>query len=87
MKQLLLTFLASLLIGGLDAQTITVTYDANLGAGGLGSGAAAKVYWHSGGGTLGPWEYVIGNWGLDDGIGEMTETSDDIWEITVDAPA
>ncbi len=87
MKNLYLYLMMILLSATAAAQTITVTYDANLGEGTLGDGAATEVYWHSGGGTVAPWEFVIGNWGLDDGIGEMTETTEDVWEITVDAPA
>jgi hypothetical protein len=68
----------------LSAQSITVTYNANLGEGTMGAGAAAEAYWHAGAGELGPWEATIGNWGMDDGIGQMTESAEDIWEITVD---
>ncbi|MEO0330223.1 MAG: alpha-amylase family glycosyl hydrolase, partial [Bacteroidota bacterium] len=53
---------------------------------------AEKVYMHSGvvltdtdapGG--GDWQNIVGNWGQDDGIGEMTPVpgSDDLWEITL----
>ena len=34
-----------------------------------------------------PWENTIGNWGMDDGVGEMTETADDIWEIQTYDPS
>jgi hypothetical protein len=85
MKKSVLLAFALLAIGALSAQTIIITYNANLGEGTLGAGAASEVYWHSGAGELGPWETVIGNWGIDDGVGLMTEISDDIWEITVDA--
>lgn len=44
-----------------------------------------KVYMHAGvtiqGGSS--WDYVIGNWGADDGIGLMTELSDDLWSVTI----
>jgi len=30
------------------------------------------------------WEHVVGNWGEDDGVGEMTETSPGVWEISID---
>lgn len=83
MKRKLLTTLSLVLIlGGTGfSQLVNISYNANLGGGALGAGAANKVYIHSGGGVSGPWEAVVGNWGMDDGIGLMTETSDDIWEI------
>lgn len=44
-----------------------------------------KIYMHSGIGTdANPWGYsVIGNWGQDDGIGEMTDNGDDTWSIEI----
>ncbi|MFT6321026.1 MAG: hypothetical protein ACJAT4_001955, partial [Granulosicoccus sp.] len=48
---------------------------------------ASKVYLHHGVITDGPtstsWQYVIGNWGADDGIGEMTPVAGetDKWQI------
>ena len=30
------------------------------------------------------WEHVVGDWGLDNGHGLMTKTSDSIWEIDID---
>lgn len=43
-----------------------------------------KVYMHAGvtlqGGSA--WDYVVGNWGQDDGIGLMTKVSDNLWKIT-----
>ncbi|MEQ8581644.1 MAG: alpha-amylase family glycosyl hydrolase [Marinoscillum sp.] len=64
---------------------ITVTFDANQGNGELVG--AAKVYLHSGvvldapDGTA--WNNAIGNWGMDDGVGQMTkvEGTSDKWEI------
>jgi 1,4-alpha-glucan branching enzyme len=50
---------------------------------------AAKVYMHAGVVTESPegtaWEHVQGNWGADDGLGEMTHVSgeEDLWEITL----
>lgn len=85
MRRKLLTTLSLFLIlaGAGFAQLVNVQYNANMGVGTLGAGAANKVYWHAGGGVAGPWEAVVGNWGMDDGIGEMTEVDDDIWEIEV----
>ncbi len=65
---------------------INITYDATKGTTGLVG--SEKVYLHSGAGTSGPgsaWEVVIGNWGQDDGVGEMYEIADDLWQITVNA--
>jgi hypothetical protein len=85
MKKVLLSAIALTFAGALSAQNFVVTYNANLGTSTLGAGAASEVYWHAGAGELGPWEAVVGNWGMDDGIGAMTESTDDIWEITFDA--
>ncbi len=44
----------------------------------------SKVYMHAGvGEDANPWEHVVGNWGIDDGIGEMTDNGDDTWSITL----
>ncbi|MDC1324584.1 alpha-amylase, partial [Flavobacteriaceae bacterium] len=45
----------------------------------------SKVYMHSGiGDDTDPWGYnVVGNWGMDDGVGEMTNTSGSLWSITL----
>lgn len=42
-----------------------------------------KVYMHSGAQLLGgsAWDYTVGNWGDDDGVGEMTMVSPDLWMI------
>jgi len=70
---------------------IRVIYDASLGDSQLEG--AAKVYMHSGVITDGPagtsWQYVVGNWGADDGIGEMTPVAGetDVWEITLSPSA
>ncbi|PNW26987.1 alpha-amylase family glycosyl hydrolase [Formosa algae] len=44
-----------------------------------------KVYMHSGiGDDSNPWGYnVIGNWGTDDGVGEMTNNNNGTWSITI----
>lgn len=55
-------------------EQVMVTFDANLGNAELAG--ASKVYMHHGIVTNSPtgtsWQNVIGNWGQDDGIGEMT---------------
>lgn len=66
---------------------IKIIYDATKGTSGLAG--ADKVYMHSGviidseNGVS--WQNVVGNWGVDDGIGEMTqvEGESDLWEITI----
>lgn len=70
-----------------DETEITIYYDATKGTSGLVG--ASKVYMHSGVITSSPtgtsWQYVIGNWGEDDGIGQMTKVAgeSDLWEITL----
>lgn len=67
---------------------ITITFDARQGNQELVG--ADKVYIHSGvclEDTDSPsgssWQNTVGNWGTDDGIGEMTEVDDNIWQITL----
>ena len=67
-------------------ESITITVNINstsTGCNGLSN--PTKVYMHSGiGNDTNPWEYnVIGNWGMDDGVGEMTNTSSSLWSITL----
>lgn len=68
-------------------EQVTITYDATKGISGLG--AAAKVYMHSGVVLSGPegtaWNNVVGNWGQDDGVGEMSpvEGEPGKWQITL----
>lgn len=70
-----------------DTDEITIIYDATKGSSGLIG--AAKVYMHGGvvtdSETGTNWQHVVGNWGTDDGIGEMTKVSgeSDKWEITL----
>jgi len=66
-----------------NGDSLTIRYDATKGLGDLEN--SDKVYMHSGISVSvnGPWTYVAGNWGQDDGWGEMTEISPDIWEITI----
>ena len=67
-----------------QGDSLTIVYDATQGQSQL-QGASA-VYMHStfeyapfAGGVL-PW---VGNWGQDDGIGEMTSLGNDMWTITI----
>jgi glycosidase len=67
----------------LDNQQVTITFDAT----GTDLAGAAKVYLHSGvsatqsNPTL--FQYTIGNWGQDDGIGQMTNNGGNNWSITL----
>ncbi|MEM6963979.1 MAG: alpha-amylase family glycosyl hydrolase [Bacteroidota bacterium] len=63
----------------------TLIFDATQGNGELVG--ASKVYLHHGAVTDAPdgtaWSYVVGNWGQDDGVGEMTQVpgEDNKWQI------
>jgi 1,4-alpha-glucan branching enzyme len=67
--------------------SVTIIYDATQGNAGLVG--ATKVYMHSGIVTNGvdgrTWTNVVGNYGQDDGIGEMTKVAGetDKWQITL----
>ncbi|MGR3811655.1 DUF4961 domain-containing protein [Jiulongibacter sp. NS-SX5] len=66
-------------------EPVEIIYDATEGTAGLVG--ESEVYMHSGVVLSGPagtgWEYVKGNWGNDDGIGEMTkvEGEENLWSI------
>ena len=66
---------------------VTIYFDATQGTAGLTG--AQKVYMHTGAITASPsgtdWEYVVGNWGADDGVGEMTKVAgeENLWKITL----
>jgi hypothetical protein len=84
MRKILHSFLVALLIGGASfAQTINIVYDANLGLADAALFGTDKVYIHSGSGTTGPWQHVVGNWGADDGVGLMTSAGTDVWTIDI----
>ena len=63
--------------------SLTIRYDASQGIGDLEG--ANKVYMHSGLAfqAQGAWNNVVGNWGQDDGIGEMQQVGETIWTITI----
>ncbi|MBL85871.1 MAG: alpha-amylase [Winogradskyella sp.] len=65
-------------------ESITITLDINSSSSNCnGFNNPSKVYIHSGvGDTTDPWTHVVGNWGIDDGIGEMTNQGGGIWTIT-----
>ncbi|MDA9774104.1 alpha-amylase family glycosyl hydrolase [Saprospiraceae bacterium] len=64
-------------------QLVSLIFDANEGNSELSG--ADKVYIHHGIVLSSPdgtdWNYVQGNWGQDDGIGEMISLGDDKWQI------
>lgn len=66
-----------------DNQPVTISFNAT----GTSLAGATEVYLHSGVSTellnLTNFEYVVGNWGQDDGIGEMTNTGGNNWEIVL----
>ena len=68
-------------------ESIRIVYDATLGTSGLQG--ASKVYLHAGvileSTTSTNWQNVVGNWGQDDGIGQMTQVTGETnkWEITL----
>jgi len=72
-------------------EQVTIFFDATLSdpAGTAGLVGVDKVYMHSGivttGSTGTEWENVVGNWGQDDGVGQMSKVSgqDNQWQITM----
>ncbi|WP_298417368.1 alpha-amylase family glycosyl hydrolase [uncultured Kordia sp.] len=67
------------------SQMITITVDINSTATDCdGISNPNKVYMHSGvGPNSNPWTYVTGNWGQDDGVGEMTDMGGGLWQIQI----
>jgi len=65
--------------------SLTITYDATKGQTQLVG--ASKVYMHAGAElhTNGGWQYVKGNWGMDDSIGLMNNIGTDIWQLKINA--
>ena len=67
-------------------QSVTITIDANSNQTDCnGFNNPSKVYMHSGiGNESEPWGFsVVGNWGQDDGVGEMNNNGDGTWSITI----
>jgi hypothetical protein len=68
-------------------ENVIITYDATKGTSALQG--ASKVYMHAGVIVSGPtgttWTNVVGNWGKDDGIGQMTKdaSNPNLWRITI----
>jgi hypothetical protein len=73
--------------GNSSEQSVKLYFNAAAGGGELKG--ATKVYAHMGVVTSGPsgvnWTYYIGNWGADDGVGQMTQVpgETDIWELNL----
>ncbi|MBI1286798.1 MAG: T9SS type A sorting domain-containing protein [Flavobacteriales bacterium] len=69
--------------GGVAQDSLRITYDATQGVTGLVG--ASEVYFHSGIQTVpfGGWEYTVGNWGMNDGVGQMTPLGNNLWQITI----
>ncbi len=71
-------------------QPLTIYYDASQGVSGLEG--ATEVYMHAGVVTSGPdntdWTHVVGNWGQDDGVGQMEKVAgeENLWKITISSP-
>lgn len=64
--------------------SLRITYDATQGVSGLAG--ASEVYFHSGIQTVPfspDWEYTVGNWGINDGLGQMAAVGNNVWEITI----
>lgn len=68
-------------------EAVTIIYDATQGVSGLRG--AEKVYMHAGvilsGYDGSAWNNVVGNWGQDDGVGEMSRVpgEENKWQITL----
>jgi PKD repeat protein len=67
-----------------QGDSLTIVYDATQGQSQLQG--ATSVYFHSTyefapfAGGVEPW---VGNWGQDDGLGQMTSLGNDVWKITI----
>jgi len=66
-------------------EQITITIDENTTATDCNHlNNPQRVYMHAGiGDDSQPWQYVVGNWGQDDGVGQMTDNGDGTWSITL----
>jgi len=65
-----------------STEGIVVDFDAT----GTSLAGASKIYIHAGASVkannTSSFDFVTGNWGLDDGVGEMTNISGDMWQIS-----
>ncbi len=66
-----------------DNQSVTLTLNAT----GTALAGATKIYFHAGVAIdqdhLTDFNYTVGNWGQDDGIGEMTNVAGNTWQIVL----
>ena len=66
-----------------ETTSFVITFNASLTA----LVGSPKVYLHAGVSTdpenVTAFSHVVGNWGLDDGIGEMTTIGANLWQITI----
>jgi len=69
--------------GQSGVDTLVITYNGTMRVTGLAG--ASTVYMHSGIQTtpFGPWEYVVGNWGQNDGLGQMQNLGNNIWRKAI----
>ena len=70
-------------LSSLMSDSLVITYDATKGVTKLKG--ATKVYLHSGVELhkFGGWQYSVGNWGKDDGVGQMKKIGTDLWQIKI----
>lgn len=75
--------LSAISTGTASEDSLRIVYDATQGTTELVG--ASEVYFHSGIQTVpfGGFEYTVGNWGVDDGLGEMTPLGNNMWEIVI----
>lgn len=69
--------------------SLRIRYDGANGGPACKMLGAGKCYYYSGAGSTSPsfaWEHIVGNWGADDGLGEMYSTGTDKWEIIINIP-
>ena len=66
-----------------DSEMVTIDFDASC----TDLAGASKVYFHSGvsitESSPTKFDRAVGNWGQDDGVGEMTNMGGDMWQITL----
>ena len=79
-------FIALPLLSLAQTDSLKITYDATMSGDSCKPLGANKMYMHSGAGTTSPsaaWEYGVGHWGVDDGIGQMKSAGTDKWTMTI----
>jgi hypothetical protein len=66
-----------------SADSLVINFNANYGTATLVN--SPKVYIHFGAeiNNSGAWDFAVGNWGLDDGIGLMKNKGNNQWQITI----